>query len=39
MDVERLQRALSRIGWHGRIARIGKFGDYSSSALRKRGQE
>jgi FAD synthetase len=39
MDIERLRQALARIGWHGRIERVGKFGDYSSSALRRRGQE
>jgi FAD synthetase len=34
-ELERLRAELDRIGWHGRIERITKFGDYSSSALLK----
>ena len=32
-DTERLERDLAAIGWNGRIERVGKFGDYSSSAV------
>ena len=34
-DMDRLRRELTGIGWQGRIERVGKFGDYSSSALLK----
>lgn len=34
-DLERLKSELTAIGWSGRIERVGKFGDYSSSAVLK----
>ena len=34
-DLERLRRELANLGWQGRIERITKFGDYSSSSLLK----
>lgn len=37
-DLDRLRRDLSAIGWNGKIERVGKFGDYSSSAVRRKGQ-
>jgi FAD synthetase len=32
-DLDRLRRELAAIGWSGRIERVHKFGDYSSSAV------
>ena len=35
-DVESLRDELRNLGWAGRIIRIGKYGAYSSSSLRRR---
>jgi FAD synthetase len=35
-DLERLRNDLAAIGWSGRLERVRKFGDYSSSAVRQR---
>ncbi|HEY7268492.1 MAG TPA: adenylyltransferase/cytidyltransferase family protein [Dehalococcoidia bacterium] len=34
-DIDRLRKDLAGLGWQGRIERVGKFGDYSSSSLLK----